>query len=170
MQASRYYPLISEKKPLSDQEIKKISSEIHRLTGGIALKIVIGLGIAMLIAMFPGRRQGEESLIGQFGLFRGLSIAIFLVAIPVLWAYLSSWNKLRKDLQERAKIVRKTAIVRKEHSFLGKKIYARIDADEPECHEFDIDGEVYEKLELGQNVRLEYAPNSKCLLHIDWQE
>ena len=170
MQASNFFPPITEKKPLSEQELERISYEIQRLTGGTALKIIIGLGIALLIALFLGRQHGNESLIGQFGLFRGLFIVIALVAIPVLWAFLSSRNKLRKDLEERAKIIRQTAIVRKEQSFRKRKIYARIDAEEPGFHEFEIDGAVYEKLELGQKVRLEYALNSKCLLNIELQE
>ena len=168
MQVLPYYSPFLEKTPLSEHELEKISTELKRLTEGAAIKCFLGLGLAVLITRFPIQESENELLIGQFGLSKGLLLTVAFLAIPIIWAFFSSRKNLKKDLQEQAKIIRHSAIIRKERSFLKKKIYAQIIDNEPEYQEFEVDDTLYAKLEQGQNVRLEYASNSKCLLHIDW--
>jgi hypothetical protein len=168
MQALPYYPPTVEKTPLSEHELEKISTELKRLTEGAAVKCFLGLGLAILITSAPIQEPDNESLIGQFGLSNGLLLTVAFLSIPILWAYFSTRKKLKKDLQERAKTIRQSAIIRKERSFLKKKIYAQIVDQEPDYQEFEVDDSLFAKLEQGQQVRLEYASNSKCLLHIGW--
>ncbi len=167
MQAFNVQPPTSEKRPLSEHELEKISNELRRLIGDIMMKIFLGLGIVLLLALVLGKRQGPD--IGQFGLYKGLLIAIIMVAIPVVWASFSTWANLKKDLLERAKIIHKTAKFRKEHTLLKEKFYARIESETHVFHEFEIDGAVFEKLRHEQKIQVEYAPNSKCLLKIGCQ-
>ena len=168
MPSSMIYLPLSEKRPLAEHELQKITAELRKLDAEFSFKVLMGFGAAFTIANLPIHAPGKESLVGQFGLFNGLVAAFSLLFIPVFWMYYSKKRKLKKDLNERAKIIRSTNVARKESSFLTKKIYARIDGDEPVCHEFEVDGFLFDRLQQGQHVKLEFAPNSKCLLNIEY--
>lgn len=170
MEANSFFTPSLKKNLLSRHEHQKLSSELQKLTKEALVKISLGLGVAFLITRLPRQHQEREFLIGQFGLINGVFIALSITAIPLLWVYYSSLKNLKKDLKEQAKIVHQTNIARKESFLLKKKIYARLEVDAPGYHEFEIDSAIYNKLKQGQKVRLEYAPNSKCLLNIDWLE
>lgn len=161
-----YLPL-SEKRPLAEHELQKINGELRKLNTHFTYKILIGFGAATLIAELPFLAHSQVPLIGQFGLFKGLGTALLLFFTPVFWLYYSQKRRLKKDLDERAKIVRKTNVARLERSFLSKKFYARIDSEEPVFHEFEVDDQSFHRLRQGQTVKLEFTPNSKCLLNIE---
>jgi hypothetical protein len=78
-------------------------------------------------------------------------------------------NNFKKDLQNGTKVIRQTSILRKERSFLRKKFYVLVDEKDDVKKQFEVEESIYNKLQVGQRVSLEFAPYSKHLLNIDWQ-
>ena len=150
-----------------DQEI--LSNMLRRLDEDLFIKGLAGLGLAIIIAVLPTRSGDHLSMIGQYGWKKGLLIAVLLIGLPTLYFYFTKKRDYRKDLQRGAKIVQKATIVRKERSFSSKKCFIWVDQAPPEKQKFEVSLEIYEKLQKGQEVFLEFAPYSGYLLGIDWK-
>ena len=163
------YLSISEKKPFSERDREILSDELRRTGEDFLIKALTILGLAFLLAILPPRRHRHQSLVMEYGFLKGLLIAILIIGIPIIWTEISNRRKYKKDLLEGAKVVRQTTVLRKERSFLHKKYFIWVDEKDPKHQKFEVESTVYDQLQKGQRIFMEFAPYSGYLLHIDWQ-
>jgi hypothetical protein len=102
-------------------------------------------------------------------MLKGGLIAISIAVILMLSYYVSNRRKFSNDLKGGLKTVQKTTLLRKERSFMQQKCFVWLKNGDAQGQRFEVEPSIYDKLQNGQPVYLEYAPNSRFLLHIDWQ-
>jgi hypothetical protein len=157
-----------EKKPFTSLEIEQLSDELRRITDDLFIQVLTLLGSIVLVALKPAR-HGHESLVSRHGVVTGLLIALLVGLATFCWNLMVNRNNFKKDLQNGTKVIRQTSILRKERSFLRKKFYVLVDEKDDVKKQFEVEESIYNKLQVGQRVSLEFAPYSKHLLNIDWQ-
>ncbi|MFZ4478073.1 MAG: hypothetical protein ACOYPR_22960 [Saprospiraceae bacterium] len=153
-------------RPFSELDKEFLSDELRKLSEDLFLKAIIGLGLALFLAIIP---KHHRSFVSEYGALKGVLIAISIVGILFLVHYISNKRKYSKDLKGDLKTVQKTTILRKERSFMQMKCFVWLKNGDAPGQRFEVEPEIYDKLQKDQPVYLEYAPNSRFLLHIDWQ-
>ena len=158
-----------EQRPFSELDQEFLSDELRKLSEDLFLKAIIGLGMALLFAVIPNRHREFHSLVTEYGMLKGGLIAISIAVILMLSYYVSNRRKFSNDLKGGLKTVQKTTLLRKERSFMQQKCFVWLKNGDAQGQRFEVEPSIYDKLQNGQPVYLEYAPNSRFLLHIDWQ-
>ncbi|MCC7465817.1 MAG: hypothetical protein IT261_06085 [Saprospiraceae bacterium] len=153
------------KAPFSEKDIQLLQFELRKipedgifafLTLTVGLFVVLGFGFRHHISFFE-----------QFGIWKGAFFIICLSAGTVLIAFGSKRRRFQKDLLGGVKFIRNEMVIDKQKSFSSKKQYIWIGSRKPE-NRYEVAPSVYQQLQKGQSVSLEYAPYSKVILHIQW--
>ncbi|HLP93761.1 MAG TPA: hypothetical protein VK168_06970 [Saprospiraceae bacterium] len=148
--------------PWDEQQVRTLYLKIPE-------KILINAGVffiaELVITILP--RRHKPLLWENYSLWGGLLLLAGLAAIISLLINGVAWFKLKKDLRSGFKIIRKVEVTGKERSYSLSKNYVWLGGSNSKFRH-EVDDAVYESLEKGDLIAMEFAPFSHTLINIKW--
>lgn len=152
---------------LNENEQKTLQNEYKKSKAFIGVILLLAVCVALVFVVMSGRGLHSPSLASEYGFWNAFPIVLIIFLIIFLGEHFSYLAKLRKDIERNNKVVFQTYITKKHwHSSFFTIWVASDDADYRKFELNDSKEVVFEQLEKGQAVVLEFTRYSKYLFKI----